>query len=103
MELSITIILGHDSRYLRQLFDEVVDVGCFSSCLYFLHRHSAAVVSIGYVFSQGAVKQYRLLGHDTYLGPQPLDVQLFYIHTVQHLVEKIRAEISWWVHEYCQK
>ncbi len=71
-----------------------MNVGRSRRCLYLLHGCSAAVVSVGDVFRQGAVEQHGLLGYDAYLGSQPVDVQVFYIYIVQHLKEKTEAEIS---------
>lgn len=90
---------GNGIGYLWQLLDEAVNVSRFSSRLYLLHCHSAAVVSIRDVFCQGAVEQHGLLGHNAHLWSQPLDVQPFDIHIVQHLMEKNGSRNSIWVAE----
>ena len=81
----------HPSSYLRQAVYEAVDVGRSCSFFYLRHGGNAAVVSIGDVFSQGAVEQHGLLGYDAYLGSQPVDVQLFCVYIVQQLEEKMIA------------
>ena len=43
---------------------------CFLGCLdNLLHANTVRVISILYIFSDAAVKQYWLLGHNAYLSP----------------------------------
>lgn len=63
--------------YIRQCLDEGVDVGLLGRLHNLLLRHDPAVVPIGDVLSNAAVKQDGLLGHDAHVCSEPLDIQFF--------------------------
>lgn len=71
--------------YLRKPRYEGVYIGRRGSLFDLLLSDLPAVISVRNVLSQGAVKQHGLLGYDTYLRAQPVDVELFGVVIVQHL------------------
>ena len=52
-----------------------MDVGLLGRPHNLLQGHNAAVVPVGDVLGNAAVKQDGLLGHDAELGSQPLDIE----------------------------
>ena len=58
------IILVWRETYVRQRLDELVDVGLLGRPLDLILGHDPAVVSIGDVLGDAAVKQDGLLGHN---------------------------------------
>ena len=70
--------------YLGEGLYKVVDVGGLGSLHHLLVRHLPEVGSVADVLGDGGVKEDRLLGHDTHLGPQPADVEVAKVAAVQH-------------------
>ena len=60
-------------------------VGLSGSIYYIGHGDLPTVVPVGNVVSNGCLKQHRLLGHDPQLGPQPREVHVTYVLTIQFL------------------
>lgn len=61
-------------EYLRKPCYEGVYVGCLGSFFDLLLSDLPAVISVCNVLRQAAVKKHRLLGYDTYLRTQPVNV-----------------------------
>ena len=59
-----------------------MDVGCFGCAHNFRHGYGPTVVPIGNVVGNAAVKQAGLLGHDSKLGSEPLNVELLCFMTI---------------------
>ena len=58
----------------------VGSLGCFNDLLI---RHLSEESTIADILSDGGIKQHRLLGHYTYLLPQPANVHITNIIPIQ--------------------
>lgn len=73
---------SHQLTYVGQGLNERMDVGCFGCAHNFRHGYRPAVVPIGNVVGNAAVKQDGLLQHNSKLGSEPLDVELLCFVTI---------------------
>lgn len=68
--------------HLGQCLNEGVDVGLLGRPHNLILRHDTAVVSVGDVLGDAAVKQDGLLGHNAQVGTEPLDIELLYFFAI---------------------
>lgn len=75
-----------------------MDVGLLGGLLNLLLGHDPAVVSVGDVLTDAAVKQDGLLRHDAQLSSEPLDVQVLYFFFVNELKSGVHRSTSGQAH-----
>lgn len=77
-----------------------MDVGFSGSLNNLCHRNLSGVIPVRYVLGNTAVKQYRFLRYYSDLSPQPLDVQILNVVTVQILQKKALTDICNYAKKY---
>ena len=90
-----------NSPHLWQVWDEVVNVGILCRLNDLRHWYISSVIAVRDILADAAVKQNRLLLHETQLRAQPLDVQWGDISSVDCLKlrgiesDENRMELDW--------
>ena len=70
-----------ENPYIRELLNEVVSVGVHGRLFDLLQ--SDTLLAVADVLLDGQSKEYRFLAHQTYVRPQPLNVQISDVVPIQ--------------------